>query len=159
MRCFLQAALFLSGLLVGSLAVAQTEFCDDLQTILATADDGFTAVRGELITQHLDVLSDQRVLWECTHTLSGVRTCEVEWFRQAFTYNTYWHRQGEEGNADVFEALTELITGCGLVRKASSRSGRSHWFVIEDHPGIDITVAYNSRRVRFSCAASGFPNP
>ena len=152
-------ALSLVGLLVGGSAAAQADFCDDLRVIIDAAEDGFTAVRGELVSRHVDPLSDTRVLWPCTVALTGARTCEVEWSRQAYTYNTFWHKKDEEANAEAFAALQELLEGCGLARKATSKSGRSLWLVIEGEDNLDVILAYNARRVRLSFTTSGFPNP
>lgn len=148
-----------TGLLIFLAGGAQAEFCEDLEEILTSANDGFKAVRGDLISRHQDPLSDTRVLWQCTLALTGAKTCEVEWLRQAFTYNTYWHKQGEEGNTEAFEALIELLTGCGLMQKQASKSGRSLLYESDAEPELEIVLAHNARRVRLSVTASGFPNP
>lgn len=151
--------LFLMGLLVGGAGSAQADFCEDLEVILDSAEDGFAAVRGELVSRHQDALSDTRVIWQCTQALTGAHTCEVEWLRQAYTYNTFWHKQNEEANAEVFRALTELLGDCGLAQKEISKSGRSIWFVIEGETNLDIILAHNDKRVRLSFTTAGFPNP
>jgi hypothetical protein len=139
--------------------VVQADFCADLDSVLESAASGFAAVKGELISDHQDALSDTRVVWQCTLALTGANTCEVEWFRQAFTYNTFWHKQTEEANAASFEALRELLLGCGLSEKETTKSGRSIWFVIEDRENLDVILTLNARRVRLSLTTSGFPNP
>ena len=146
-------------LLVGGARSAPAEFCEDLEVILDSANGGFAGVRGELVSRHQDPLSDSRVVWQCSLALTGAKTCEVEWQRQAFSYNTFWHKPSEEANAEAFQALTELLSGCGLIQKDASKSGRSLWFVIENETNLDIVLAYNSRRVRLSFTTSGFPNP
>ena len=76
------------------------------KSIVDSARDGFTAVRGELVSRHVDPLSDTRVIWQCTlAALTGAQTCEVEWRRQAYTYNTFWHKQGEEDQCRDFSRL------------------------------------------------------
>lgn len=152
-------ALALLLFLVGGPTAARADFCEDLNVVLASAKDGFSAVRGELVSKHLDPLGDSRVVWQCTLALTGTKTCEVEWRLQAFTYNTYWHKQDEEANAETFEALTELLTGCGLAKKETSKSGRSIWYVIENEENLDAILAYTARRVRLSFTTAGFPNP
>ena len=145
--------------LIGLSSAGQADFCEDLEIILDSAQDGFGEVRGELISRHLDPLSDTRVIWQCTLALTGAKTCEVEWRRYSYSYNTFWHKQSEEANAEAFAALAELLDGCGLIRKQASKSGRSLWFVVEDETNLDIVLAHNDRRVRLSCTTSGFPNP
>ena len=149
----------LTSLLVSGAGIAWADFCKDLEVVLESARDGFSAVRGDLVSRHQDPLSDTRVIWQCTQALTGAQTCEVEWLRQAFTYNTFWHKQDEQTNAATFQALTELLVGCGLMQKQTSKSGRSALYGSEGQTDLDIVLAYNSRRVRLSVTASGFPNP
>lgn len=149
----------LIGVLLGGAVAAQADFCADLEVVLESAQDGFAAVRGELVSRHEDPLSDTRVLWQCAQALTGAHTCEVEWLRQTYSYSTFWHKQDEESNAEVFAALTDLLTDCGLSRKQTSKSGRSLWFVLEGESNLDVILAYNARRVRLSVSTSGFPNP
>jgi hypothetical protein len=146
-------------LMIGVSSVGQADFCEDLEVILASAQDGFGEVRGDLISRHVDPLSDTRVVWQCTLALTGAETCEVEWRRQTYSYNTFWHKQSEEANAEAFAALEELLGGCGLTQKEASKSGRSLWFVSGDETNLDVILAHNDRRVRLSFTASGFPNP
>jgi hypothetical protein len=147
------------GLLVGGAGPSQADFCEDLGVILDSAEDRFAAVRGELVSQIEDTLSNTRILWQCTLALTGANTCEVEWLRQAYTYNTYWHKPSAEANAETFQALEELLVGCGLAKKETSKSGRSLWFVVEDETNLEIILAHNAKRVRLSFTASGFLNP
>ncbi len=147
------------ALLISGAGFAQADFCEDLEVLVASSSEGFSAVRGDLVSQHQDPLSDTRVVWQCTLALTGVHSCEVEWRQQAFTYNTFWHKQGVEANAGAFQAVTELLVGCGLRMKQTSKSGRSVLFESEAKPDLEVILAYNSRRVRLSLTASGFPNP
>ena len=151
--------LVLVSSLAGAAETLKADFCEDLDVVLESAEDGFVAVRGELVSNHQDPLSDTRVVWQCTHILSGARTCEVEWLHQAFSYNTYWHKQDAETNTQAFEALEELLSGCGLESRQTSKSGRSRLYGVEGETNLDITLAYNKRRVRLSFTTSGFPNP
>jgi hypothetical protein len=145
--------------LMGGRAPVLGDFCEGLDAILESAETGFSAVRGDLISELQDPLGGTRVLWLCTQVLIGAKTCEVEWMRQAFSYNTYWHKQDERGNEEAFEALVELLNGCGLSAKEESKSGRSIWFVAEGQENLDVVLAYNARRVRLSMTTSGFPYP
>jgi len=146
-------------LLCGGARIAPADFCENVEAIVESAKEGFVGVRGELVSQHQDPLGNTRAIWQCTLALTGAQTCEVEWQRQAFTYNTFWHKQSEEANSEAFQALTELLSGCGLTRKATSKSGRRLLFVLEDETNLDVTLARNARRVRLSITTSGFPNP
>ena len=151
--------LVLVGLVILGSGSAHSDFCGDLATIRQSAVDGFSGARGELVSRHVDPLSDTRVVWQCALVLTGVRTCEVAWQKQAYTYNTFWHKKDEQANAETFEALQVLLDGCGLIRKGRSRSGRSIWWIVEGEDNLDITLAYNARRVRLSLSTVGFPNP
>lgn len=156
-RVALALALGFGRLLTAS--SGRAEFCEDFDTILEAAAQGFAEVKGDLVTQHQDALSDTRVIWECTLALTGAKTCEVEWFRQAFTYNTYWHKETPEANQASFEALEELLVACALTEKKRTSSGRSIWYFREGLENLDVILAYNNRRVRLSLTTSGFPNP
>lgn len=157
-----QAVLRFAGvmvLLLVGVGAARAEFCEDLSLIVDSAPDGFATVRGDLVSRHQDPLSDTRVVWQCTLALTGAQTCEVEWLRQAYTYNTFWHKHDEEANTEVFRAVSELLEGCGLAEKQTSKSGRSALYAIEDVENLEIILARNARRVRLSFTTLGFPNP
>lgn len=149
----------LVAFLSSPVAMARAEFCEDLERVLDSAADGFSEVRGDLVSEQVDPLSNTRVVWQCTLALTGAQTCEVEWHRQAYSYNTFWHKQDEGANTATFAALTELLTGCGLSQKSSTRSGRSLWFVRAGDSNLDLVLAHNGRRVRLSITTSGFANP
>jgi len=145
-------------LLVGAVP-ARAEFCEDLSVILDSGKEGFAAIRGELITRHEDPVSDMRMVWQCQKMLPGANTCEIDWFRQAYNYTAFWHRASLEAHAQAFAALDELLGGCGLTKKQTSKTGRSIWFKAEEAVDLDVVLAYNVNRVRLTFTASGFPNP
>ena len=147
-------------LLLATLAIAASaDFCEDLQKVVDSSRQGFAEVRGELVSDLVDPLSDRRVVWQCNSAFAGAKTCEVEWHRQAHAYNTFWHKQDEEANTATYEALVELLEGCGLSRKQTSRSGRSLWLISADNADLEIVLARNTRRVRLSFTVAGTLNP
>lgn len=155
---------FLPALVVALLFLQQpgtlrADFCEDLDLVVASAGEGFRQVRGELVTGHVDPLSDTRVLWECGSGLPGVDRCHVEWQRQTFTYGVQWLGPNLEALEQEFEAVKELLAACGATEKQPSSSGKSIWYVIEGHEDLDIVLAYNSNRVRLSVSAIGYFNP
>lgn len=138
---------------------ARADFCEDFELIVATAEDGFAEFRGELVTSHVDPVSDTRVVWECLLGLPGADRCEVEWLRQTYTYNQMWLRPTLEAHAEVFSAIRELLAGCSAMERQVSKSGRSVWLVLDGQERLDIVLAYNSNRVRLSLSVVGFQNP
>lgn len=149
----------LTALALLSASMVGAEFCEDLEKVAASSADGFEDVRGDLVSDIVGPLSDTRVVWQCTLAFAGVRTCEVVWHQQAFTFNTFWHKTDEPTNDATFAALSELLEGCGLRRQQVSRSGRSQSFVHHEIDNLEIVLARNTRRVRLSLTAAGFPNP
>jgi hypothetical protein len=144
---------------VGSKAVDSADFCQDLERVLESSQEGFAAVRGDLVSDLVDPLSSRRIVWQCTQVFSGAKTCEVVWHRQTYTYSSFWHKVDETANVATFDALSELLTGCGLDRQESSKTGRSQWFTAQGQAGLEIVLARNARRVRLSFTAEGYPGP
>lgn len=137
----------------------EPEICEDFTAIIQSSADGFEALRGEQITRHEDPVGDTRVLWQCTRMLPGANACEIEWSRQTFTYQAFWHRQNLDAHAEVFEALEELLGVCGVQPRKRSDSGKSLWLRVDDTTDLDVVLAYNINRVRLSFARIGFQNP
>ena len=137
----------------------RAEFCQDLERIVAAAGDGFAELREELITNHVDPVSDTRVVWRCLPALPGANRCEVEWLRSTYTYQLLWLRATLEAHAETYAAVKALLVGCGVSEKQVSKSGKSTWFVLESRDDLDIVLAYNLNRVRLSISVVGFPNP
>ncbi len=140
-------------------ATSRADFCEDLGQVVASADEGFRQVRGELVTGHSDPLSDTRVLWECRSGLPGADRCQVEWQRQTFTYRAMWFGPDLEALQRKYEAVRELLAACGVTERQSSKTGKSLWYVIAGQDEIDIVLAFNSNRVRLSVSAIGYFNP
>lgn len=138
---------------------AKANFCEEFDRIVATAGKGFTEFRGELVTSHVDPVSDTRVVWECLQSLPGADRCEVEWLRQSYTYTLHWLRPDLEAHEEAFAAVRELLAGCGAFEKQVSKSGKSIWLVIDGQENLDIVLTYNSNRVRLSLSVVGFQNP
>jgi len=138
---------------------AKADFCEEFDGIVATAGEGFTKFRGELVTSHVDPVSDTRVVWECTQGLPGADRCEVDWLRQTYTYTVLWLRPDLEANKEAFAAVRELLAGCGATERKVSKSGKSIWLVVAGKERLDIVLAYNSNRVRLSLSVVGFQNP
>ena len=152
-------ALGLIFLIATSIDPAKADFCEDFELIVATAADGFAEFRGELVTSHVDPVSDTRVVWECLQGLPGADRCEVEWLRQTYTYTLLWLRLDLETHKEVFAAVRELLAGCNAMEKQVSKSGKSVWLVLDGQESLDIVLAYNSNRVRLSLSVVGFQNP
>jgi hypothetical protein len=138
---------------------SRAEFCEDFDTIVAAAPEGFGEVRGERLSSQVDTTSDTRTVWQCSQGLPGVDRCEVEWSHQTYTYTVHWLRPTVEAHAEVFTAVRELLASCGAQEKKVSSSGKSVWLVLEGREALDIVLAYNSSRVRLGLSAIGFPNP
>lgn len=138
---------------------AKADFCEEFELIVATAEDGFAEFRGELVTSHVDPVSDTRVVWECLQGLPGADRCEVEWLRQTYTYTVLWLRPDLETHKEVFAVVRELLAGCGATERQVSKSGKSIWLVVDEQEHLDIVLAYNSNRVRLSLSVVGFQNP
>ena len=127
--------------------------------ITDAAPVGFRDLRGEQISSHVDPVSDLRVVWQCLQGLLGANRCEVEWSRQTYTYQVLWLEANLEEHEKVFEAVEELVTGCGATVKKASKSGQSIWLTVEGQKDLDIVLTYNANRVRLSFSVIGFPNP
>ena len=137
----------------------KADFCEDFELVVATAEEGFAEVRGDLILSHIDPISDMRVVWQCLKGLPGADRCEIEWLRQTYTYQVLWLGPNLEAQAEAFAAVRELLAGCGATEKQISKSGQSIWLVLDGQEDMDIILAYNSNRVRLSFSVIGFPNP
>ena len=152
-------ALGLVGLLVVGVGQVGADFCKDFGHISAAASVGFRDLRGEQISSHIDPVNDLRVVWHCLQGLPGANRCEIEWLRQTYTYQVLWLEANLEEHEKVFEAVEELLIGCGAKVKKASKSGQSIWFIVEGQEDLDIVLAYNTNRVRLSFSVIGFPNP
>lgn len=146
-------------LIAMSAGPAKAEFCEEFNGIVATAGEGFAEFRGELVTGHVDPVSDTRVVWECLRALPGADRCEVEWLRQTYSYTLHWLRPDLEGHQEAFSAVRELLAGCGATERQVSKSGKSIWLVVDGQENLDVVLTYNSNRVRLSLSAVGFQNP
>lgn len=146
-------------LIAMSTGPAKADFCEEFNGIVATAEEGFAEFRGELVTSHIDPVSDTRVVWECLQALPGADRCEVEWLRQTYSYTLHWLRPGLEAHQEVFAAVRELLAGCGASERQVSKSGKSIWLVVDGQENLDVVLTYNSNRVRLSLSVIGFQNP
>ena len=147
------------GLLAIGVGQVRADFCEYFGRISEAAPEGFRDLRGEQISNHIDPISDSRVVWECLQGLPGADRCEVEWRRQTYTYQVLWLGAELEVHEEIFEAVKELVAGCGATEKRISKSGQSIWFIVESQNDLDIVLAYNANRVRLSFSVIGFPNP
>ena len=152
-------AIGLVGLLAVGVGRIEADFCEDFGHISAAASAGFRDLRGEQISSHIDPVNDLRVVWQCLQGLPGADRCEIEWLRQTYTYQVLWLAANLEEHERVFEAVEELVIGCGAMVKKASKSGQSIWFIVEGQEDLDIVLAYNTNRVRISISVIGFPNP
>ena len=142
-----------------STAEAKPEICKDFSEIVAASAHEFEGFRGELISQHVDPLSDTRVVWRCIRVLTGANACEVDWTDQTLSYQAFWNRQSAEQSEQVFGALTELLTSCGFELREISKTNRSLWLIRPGEPDLDITLAHNNHRTRLTFARLGVPAP
>ena len=140
-------------------AETMPEICADFTAIVEGSAREFEGVRGELISQHLDPLSDTRVVWRCSRVPTGANSCEVEWTDQTLSYHAYWNRESPEETQRVFEALAELLTACGFEMRQSSKSGKSLWIVQPGDSDLDITLAHSNHRTRLTFSRLGVPAP
>lgn len=152
-------ALGLVGFLAVGVGQIEADFCEDFGNVSAAASAGFEDLRGEQISNHIDPVNDLRVVWQCLEGLPGANRCEIEWLRQTYTYQVLWLEANLEEHEKVFEAVEELVIGCGAKVKKASKSGQSIWFIVEGQEDLDIVLAYNTNRVRLSFSVIGFPNP